>query len=177
MRNLYEGEKIRLTARYEGDAAAMARWYEDSDFARRLDTDIAFPRTAQELEEEEMAGAFTFIIRPMGGDEPLGFVALHSLEWNNGAAALSIGIGAAGQRGKGYGGEALALALQYAFCELNLHRVGLDYIDDNERAMALYQRAGFVEEGRLREYVHRDGRRRDRVYMGILRGEWECNNK
>jgi len=43
----------------------------------------------------------------------------------------------------------------------------------NLRALRSYEKAGFVVEGRERQVLHRDGRRWDMIYMGILRKEWE----
>ncbi len=176
MRELLRGARIRLTAAYEGDDEQMAPWYEDSDFMRLVDTDIAFPKTPDKV-KEEMASSptcFTFRLRALGDDKPLGFVALHSIEWNNQAAMLAIGIGDQAARGRGYGTEALALILQYAFYELGLHRVGLNVISYNESAAHLYVQAGFVTEGRLRENIYRDGQRYDCIQMGLLRAEWEA---
>jgi RimJ/RimL family protein N-acetyltransferase len=75
-------------------------------------------------------------------------------------------------RGKGYGSEALKLLLQFAFLELNLHRIGLDVISYNEPAIRSYIRSGFSEEGRVREAIYREGKRYDRIYMGLLKQEW-----
>lgn len=177
MRDLFKGGKVMLTAPRQGDFEAQTPWYQDSDFCRQIDTDIAYPRSAEELANfaAKSANAFTFHIRLAKNEELIGFIALHSIEWNNQCGTLSMGIGRAAHRGRGYAAEAMALLLQFAFCELNLHRVGLDYIEYNQSAAALYQRAGFTEEGRARECVYRDGHRYDRVHMGILRPQWELN--
>ena len=113
-----------------------------------------------------------FRLRTLENDRLIGFVALHSIEWNNQAGLLAIGIGEAEYRNRGYGSDALRLILRYAFEELNLNRVGLDVIANNERAIAAYERAGFRREGAMRSAVQRDGRRHDRLIMGILREEW-----
>jgi len=42
----------------------------------------------------------------------------------------------------------------------------------NERAVRSYRSAGFVEEGRLRGAIARDGGWWDEIQMGILREEW-----
>jgi hypothetical protein len=83
-----------------------------------------------------------------------------------------MGLGGPENRGQGYGLEALALMLNYAFYELNLHRVSLNVIGDNLRAIRAYKKAGFKEEGHIRQAVQRDGQRHDLIWMGILRDEW-----
>ena len=172
MVNLYAGDRVKLTGRRAGDDALIALWYEDSEFARNIDTDIAHPKRGSERMTDD-GTLFEFMLRLTETDELIGFAAIHSIEWNGRAGTLSIGIGKPEHRSQGYGSEALRLVLQYAFCELNLHRVGLEVIAYNERAIRAYKRIGFVEEGRAREYVFRDGKRYDRVSMGLLRRESE----
>ena len=117
-----------------------------------------------------------FRLRTHEEDTLIGFVVIHSIEWNNRCGQLAIGIGLAEHRNKGYGTEALNLILRYAFHEMNLDRVGLDVISYNAKGIRAYEKAGFQLEGRAREAVYRDGRRYDRLMMGILKPEWEALN-
>jgi RimJ/RimL family protein N-acetyltransferase len=179
-RDLFWGALVRLAAPAEEDAIAFARWSEDAEYLRALDTDYAYPVSVKEFtdrlaSESEDAKTVAFRLRTVADDRLIGFVALHSIEWNNRAAMVAIGIGDAGYRGKGYGSEALRLVLRYAFEELNLERVGLDVIATNERAIHAYEKAGFKREGAMRGAVLRDGRRVDRIIMGILLDEWEAS--
>ncbi|NLF14059.1 MAG: GNAT family N-acetyltransferase [Anaerolineaceae bacterium] len=176
--DLFRGKLLRLAAARDEDAAAMARWSEDAGYMRDLDTDYARPRPEREFSPEaysQMAGpnSIEFRLRTLEDDRLVGFVALHTIEWNNRAAMLAIGIGEADYRGKGYGADALRLILRYAFDELNLERVGLDVIANNQAAMRAYERTGFRREGAMRRAVLRDGQAYDRVIMGILREEWK----
>lgn len=176
---LFRGRLVRLAAPSRDDAETFARWSEDADYLRHLDTDIARPYSADAYLDRFQPGhegpnAVVFHLRTLADDRLIGFVALHSIEWNNQAGLLSIGIGVPEYRGRGYGSDALRLALRYAFDELNLYRVGLDVISHNASAIRAYERAGFKHEGALRGAVLRDGRRHDRLYMGILREEWEA---
>jgi RimJ/RimL family protein N-acetyltransferase len=56
--------------------------------------------------------------------------------------------------------------------EQNLRRVSLDTFEYNPRAIRSYEKAGFVYEGRARQYLLREGKRWDLIFMGILRQEW-----
>jgi RimJ/RimL family protein N-acetyltransferase len=175
--DLFRGKLLRLTAAREEDAPTLARWSEDPGYMRSLDTDYARPRPERELGPEayrQAAGpnSIEFRLRTLQDDRLIGFVALHTIEWNNRAASLAIGIGEAAYRGKGYGSEALHLILRYAFDELNLERVGLDVIANNRSAVLAYERVGFRHEGAMRRAVLRDGQAYDRLIMGILREEW-----
>lgn len=174
--SLFIGTRIRLAAFRPEDAEIAVRWTEDGEYQRQVDTDYARPSTTQEqaemLNSRRSPNSVNFALRTLDDDRLIGFVVIHSIEWNNQSGVLSIGIGESEYRGKGLGGEALKLILNYAFNELNLYRVGLDVISTNERAIRAYRRAGFTEEGRMRASVYRDGQRADRVMMSILRDEW-----
>ena len=64
--------------------------------------------------------------------------------------------------------------MKYAFLEQNLHRVGLTVYEYNSKAQALYERLGFVVEGRKRQAVYHDGHYYDHISMGMLCSEWEA---
>jgi RimJ/RimL family protein N-acetyltransferase len=87
-----------------------------------------------------------------------------------------MGIGEPEARGQGFGSEVLQLLLRYAFTEFNLHRVSLNAFEYNPRAIHLYEKTGFTVEGRTREFLNRDGRRWDMIFMGILQEEWQAHN-
>lgn len=180
--NLFEGKNIILTAWHEGDEKTAAKWQLDAEYMRNLDSDIAMPRTEAQIKEssEEMSKSkndIEFFIRLKETGELIGFVALDGIEWNNARSSLAIGIGDKKHRGKGYGREAMELILQFAFTELNLHRVELNYFNYNENAGRLYESVGFKYEGAKRDFVHRDGRYYDLILMSLLRHEWEERNK
>jgi RimJ/RimL family protein N-acetyltransferase len=173
--NLFHGELVKLSAVREEDAEIMVKWEEDAEYLRNLDTDIALPRMRQQLEAEGESNPREayFRLRSIKDDQLIGFVVIHSIEWNNRAGLLAIGIGESDNRNKGYGTDALKLILRFAFHELNLNRVGLDVIEYNEKAIHAYEKVGFQREGRMRAAVYRDGKTYDRLIFGILRSEWE----
>lgn len=175
--NLFRGRLIRLAAPRAEDAEILARWSENSDYLRFVDTDYARPKPTRAFEDKpeddhDDRDELEFRLRTIEGDRLVGFVAIHNIEWNNQAGELSIGIGDPADWDRGYGSEALQLCLRYAFDELNLYRVGLDTISYNKRAIRVYEKAGFVSEGVRRGFGMRDGQRYDLVLMGILRDEW-----
>jgi len=52
-----------------------------------------------------------------------------------------------------------------------LHRIGLSVVADNEIAIRVYEKVGFVVEGVLRDaYFGDDGRYHDEVHMGLILG-------
>ncbi len=73
-------------------------------------------------------------------------------------------------QGKGYARTLINKALNYAFTILNLHKVYLHVAIDNEKAIHLYQKCGFVEEGHLVKEIFINGEYSDVKRMYILQG-------
>ncbi len=84
--------------------------------------------------------------------------------------AAGIGISVRDDfQGQGVGTALMQAALDVADNWLNVQRLELEVYTDNEPAVRLYQRAGFVIEGTLRQYVFRDGRYVDVYAMARFR--------
>lgn len=73
-------------------------------------------------------------------------------------------------RGQGLGRRLINVALESARQE-NFVRIELSVHADNGRAIALYQKIGFVTEGVLRRGVHIDGRYVDTICMAVMLDE------
>ncbi|HEX5689655.1 MAG TPA: GNAT family protein [Roseiflexaceae bacterium] len=175
---LLTGAHVRLTALADGDLPTLAQWYQDAEFLRLFDATPAMPRSESALrqwlaERANPQTSFLFGVRLSEADELIGIVELDGILWNQQVGWLSIGIGDVARRGQGYGAEALRLALDFAFGELNLRRVQLTVFSYNTRAIALYEKLGFQREGAYREFLQRDGQRYDMYLYGLLRREWE----
>ena len=72
-------------------------------------------------------------------------------------------------QGKGVGTALMAAGMDLADNWLNLTRLELEVYSDNEAAIHLYERFGFVYEGTLRQHAFRDGKYVDSNMMGRLR--------
>jgi RimJ/RimL family protein N-acetyltransferase len=81
---------------------------------------------------------------------------------------IGIRIGEESDRGRGFGRDALRIAVDYCWNHLNLSRLGLTVFANNERAIKLYESLGFDREGLLRDAVFIDGSWLDVVVMGRL---------
>ena len=105
-------------------------------------------------------------------DELIGSISIHNIDHLNRNAFLGIFIGDEKHRGRGYGREAIGLVLEYGFKTLNLHNIMLSVHADNHAGIACYKKAGFREDGRLREWEYEDGRYVDKLYMSIMEHEF-----
>lgn len=176
-RNILQGGKVQLTAIRPEDHGIITEWYQDAQFLRQYDSSPAAPRTEKELatmfeEEQKRSDGFTFAVRLLDSGRIIGILQFDGIAWTHGTSFVSIGIGQAADRGQGYGREAMALGLRFAFDELNLHRVCLTVFSYNDAARRLYEGLGFKHEGTYREHLLRDGERHHMLLYGLLRREW-----
>lgn len=180
---LFEGQDIRFgPIDIEKDAEIESRWTHDSDFMRMMEVTPARPISAalvkkqyEKLEKqmEESKNLYYFTIRAREDDRLIGKAAIQWIEWANGNGFLRVGIGAAEDRRKGYGTQALQMLLRFAFAELNLFRVSAIVPEYNLGAIALMKKFAFVQEVSRRKSLERDNRRWDLHVFGLLRDEWQ----
>jgi putative acetyltransferase len=86
------------------------------------------------------------------------------------AATIGMGVHDA-FAGRGIGQALMEAALDLADNWLSLVRVELTVFADNDRAIRLYERCGFVTEGRLQRFAMRQGVLADAFAMARLRAE------
>ena len=115
---------------------------------------------------------YRFDVVLLDGDVLIGHISLHDIDHLNRNGFMGIVIGEEKHRKKGYGSEAVRLVLGYGFDVLNLHNIMLSVYADNLAAIACYKKVGFQEAGRRREWVFKDGKYIDKMYMDILAGEF-----
>jgi len=179
---LFESQDIRFgPIDHEKDPEIESKWTHDSEFMRLMETGPARPMSAalvrkqyEKLEKqiEEEKNLYYFTIRAKANDRLIGRAAVQWIEWANGNGFLRLGIGAAEDRCKSYGSQALRMLLRFAFAELNLFRVSAIVAEYNEGAIALLKKFGFVQEVCRRKSLERDGRRWDLLVFGLLNDEW-----
>lgn len=182
--SLFEGEHICLgPIDHEKDPEVESRWTHDASYLRLISLDPALPASPSQIkkryeviekDQDEGKNLFYFTLRMRSDDRLIGFAKLYWIEWSNRGGFIQLGIGDPHDRGKGYGSEALRLALQYAFEELNLYRLTALIPEYNAVALHVFSKGGFVEEVRRRQSVNRDGKRWDLIHMGILQEEWQA---
>lgn len=179
---LFEASDVRFgPIDHEAHPEIESKWTHDSEFMRLFDLKPARPlspsmvkKQYEELEKEmeEEKNLFYFTIRAREDDRLIGKALIEWIDWTNGNGFLRLGIGAARDRRKGYGSQALSMLLRYAFGELNLYRVTAVVPAYNEGGLRLFQKFGFMEEIRRRQALNRDGQFWDLVSFGQLHSEW-----
>jgi RimJ/RimL family protein N-acetyltransferase len=105
-------------------------------------------------------------------DKLIGEIGFRTIKWFNRKAEISILMSPENQ-GKGYGKKALLMLMRFAFKKMNLYRLEAEVIDYNDKAKSLFEKAGFVLEGRLREAKYNDGKYFDILRYGMLKPEYD----
>jgi len=170
------GEKIRLCAiDPAGDLSGYVSWINDQGTTRYMGSGN-FPATREKLLEYIAgfnSGADLLLgIFSLSKGLHVGNIVLHMFDYKNSIAELGILVGEKSSRGKGYGSEAVMLLLEHAFMRLNLNKVTTGAVKGNVASQKLFEKAGFVIEGVLREHFYLEGKYHDCLRYGMLRREF-----
>ncbi len=110
-------------------------------------------------------------------DRCIGHVGLYKIDPRLRKGEFAVIIGDTKRQGKGIGREVTVAMLDWGFKQLNLHKISLSVLENNKRAIQLYERLGFRREGKLRDEQFRDGKYVDAVLMSLLDREWNMRRK
>ena len=161
----------------EKDAAGMMEWMHDPDMQkcfripiqdRDLEDVIGFIRNAKI--QMNAKKDFHYAVADEK-DEYLGTVSLKNINLSdrNGEYAISLRQKA---QGRGIAAWATREVLRIAFAELELERVYLNGLSDNERAVRFYEKTGFIYEGESKNCLFLRGKYRSLRWYRILRKEY-----
>ncbi len=170
-----EAKNIFLRPVEEADIILLAEWMNDPEVTY-------FMFTGQTPQNREQIAATihaivqsekntVFMVCSKKGD-PIGFAGLYDIHSRVCRAEFRVLIGDKSSWSKGVGTEVTKLLTFYGFDRLNLHRIWLGFTSDNPRARGAYLKAGYTEEGILRDDNYRNSRYYDTVRLAILREEY-----
>lgn len=169
------GEKIFLRPVEPEDAKFLLRGENDPVVRESLflALPVSLPTEQEKIEQYiKSKEAIVLIIIEKETNQPIGGTAFFRIDYISRAATFYLAILDPTHWSKGYGSEATQLMVDYAFKTLNLNRIQLHVCAENMPAVKIYQKAGFVKEGVLRQAMFRNGRYFDFWVMGILRKDW-----
>lgn len=153
-----EREDLRFVHHLNNNATVMRYWFEEP-YETFAELSALFEAHIHEQNERR------FIVDADGDSS--GLVELVEINTVHRSAEFQIIIAPASQ-GRGLAVEATRLALDYGFSVLNLHKIYLIVDRENEKAVHVYAKAGFRQEGVLKEEFFMNGQYRDVIRMGIF---------
>lgn len=174
---MLRGTLVGLRARLESDIPILhAGLYDDVLTTAQSDARAWRPLSPTATESpfrlrEPVPHVAPFTVVALDDDRILGDAVLWRIDEHNRAAHLGISL-LPEARGRGAGLDTVEVMCHYAFVVLGLHRVQIETNADNAAMLAVARRAGFQEEGTLRDAGWVYGRFVDEVVFGLLAEEW-----
>lgn len=167
------GEHVILRAFERDDAERCYRWMNDPNIVRTLKTryPIAFQSEAEWIERAMTASATErhFAIERKDDRTHIGNASIHDIDWVSRTGWFGLFIGEPAAWNRGFGGDAIATLVRFAFEEMNLVKLRINVFGYNERARHVLLRQGFVEEGKLARDFYREGTYHDIVIFSAFR--------
>ena len=169
--------RVALRWLTDADVDALFGIFSDPEVMRFWSTTPMTDRRAAEALLEEIRECFRkrelfqWGLVCCGDDTVIGTCTLAHLDAANRRAEIGFAL-AREHQGNGYMREALTALLDFAFGDLQLHRVEADVDPRNEPSIRTLERLGFQREGLLRERWRVGGETQDALFYGLLRREW-----
>lgn len=135
-------------------------------------TKIAFRRRLRRYQRDIRNGVgFPFLVFSPGGETLLGGLTLaHIQRGVTQSGVLGYWMGAP-YAGKGLMSASVRAVAEYAFDTLHLNRLEAACLPHNTASIRLLEKVGFTREGYARKYLRIDGRWRDHILFGLVRGD------
>ena len=175
--HVIRAQRVYLRPAERADLPIFVRWLTDAEVTKHLAIRSPISQAMEEkwfdqMVEKQGKDHYHFVICLIDGDRPIGATDLRDLDLENGNAGFGIVIGEKAEWNKGYGTEALQAICDFGFGQLRLERIYLEVYAHHKAGQRAYQKAGFVEEGTLRNAHFAEGRHLDALIMSLLREEW-----
>lgn len=179
MKAFLEGKKVLLRSLELDDLEVFWAWFADREVVKYSLGTWLFPWSKSETEtwlKQTLQDKETLTLGVVEKEtgQLIGYAGITSISSVNHSGEYYIFLGEKNSWRKGYGTEVTQLIIHYGFASLNLHRIMLTVSELNTGGVKAYTRAGFQQEGVLRQASYRDGNYHDKIVMAILRQDWEA---
>ena len=174
---MIKGKKIILDSVEEEHLPLLLKWRNDPNFRQ-------YYREYRVLTVEQQRKWWVdkvlndnswqyFVVKPVQDPEKIigvaGLTYIHPI-YRTGEFAITLGDSS--YRGKGYGSDTLKTLINYGFNDLNLNKIWCE-VYENNKAIEIYRKIGFKDEGILRQQVYKNGKFLDSYILSMLRSEYE----
>ena len=174
---MISGNRIALRCLEANDLALTAQWRNQSEIRRYFfDKSLISVSGQANWYEAYLRDPSRQIFVAVDGTsaEPVGMIGLYQINYRDRHAEIgSTIIGDRSRWGQGLGAEMIGLLAEYAFRDLNLHRLYAYAVQHNQASVRAKLKCGFRQEGLLREAHYADGRFQDVLLLAMTRGDCE----
>jgi RimJ/RimL family protein N-acetyltransferase len=170
---MIQGKRVVLRPVEERDLQLIVRWRNHPENRRFFFSPFLINPGGQKRWYEELLvdrNRILFMIDTVEG-QTVGMLGLDKIDWRNQEAEFGLFLLDPEQRGLAFAEEAGDMLIDYAFQELNLHRLYAVVFDFNQGVINLAKFGGFQQEGVLRQAAFAGGKFHDKVIVSLLRGE------
>lgn len=171
-----QGQVVLLRPVVEAEIPTMLEWFADPLVLRYLGAPFNAVAPAAEREWWERAGTSQDLIA-WGMDfegRLVGTTSIFRIDWPNRNAMTGTSIGDRTAWGKGIATEAMQLRADFAFRQLQLHKLVSGYYEPNVASARAQAACGYRVVGRARDDMYRDGRWHDMIVTELMRADWEA---
>lgn len=172
-----EGQRVRLRGPRDEDTDAVFALFSDPQVMRYWSRSAMTEASeaaglivdiGERFEQREM---INWVIAGRRDDDVIGSCTLFQFSPRHRRAELGYAL-RSDQWGRGLAQEAVALALDWGFRTLGLHRIEADIDPRNTGSRKLLDTLGFRSEGVLRERFFVGGQATDSELFGLLAPDW-----
>jgi RimJ/RimL family protein N-acetyltransferase len=170
-----EGKEIALIAKNSALVSLYCKWVDDP-ICRKY-APFIIPRTVEDSKKylEPQMGVkklIEFDIYHKVEKKVIGFIGVKNINWFHRLAEIFYLIGEQDYWGRGLATDAVSLILNYAFKELNLHKIYGIVLVPNIASIRIFEKLGFSLEGTFKEEGYIDGIYHDIKRYGCLKADW-----
>ena len=175
------GRRVRLRGPHADDANAVFALFSDPEVMRYWSRPPMQERGEAEGLIAEIGESFAqrtllnWVVTERDDDTVIGTCTLFRFDPRHRRAEIGYAL-RSDHWGRGLAGEAVALALDWGFRTLGLHRVEADIDPRNAGSRKLLQRLGFASEGLLRERYFIGEEVSDTELFGLLAADWRARD-
>ena len=157
-----QGEKIKLRPIQLNDLEILNKWKNSEETYKYLGggfmpTSVDIQKNWMESLMDTTGNNKRFIIENLFG-HPVGMIGLYNINWIHRTCELGVFIGDSTEHGKGIGSEATALIEEFAKKYCNLRKIKLWVVEENIRAVHMYEKLHYCKAGRLAKERFIDGK-------------------
>ena len=167
----FEGDRVIVRTMEKQDATERyASWINDPEVNRYLGTKST---TIKELHDyiahwNNQPDALFFGIF-LKDNTHIGTIKLEPIEMKKKTVMIAIMVGDKESWGKGYGGEAMRILMNWCFEELDMEEITLGVVATHTQAIRAYEKLGFKGYELEPQCLHYGDEIHDRLYMAVKR--------
>lgn len=171
---LLKNEKIYLRAVEPEDLDHLYKWENDTNLWIHGNTLAPYSRNTlrQYIEESQQYDIFQsnqlrLVICQHQGDIIIGAVDIYDVDVHSRRAGIGILVDQE-FRNQGYAQQALEIVESYTFSFLNLHQLYAHISVNNKISIDLFEKAGYVKAGILKDWIHTPSGHEDVVLVQLI---------